>query len=158
MENSGATVIFDEKTAEAIEEGKNRITLLQAEEARLRKLLGVLQVDISKAEAAISEKQELESKLAENIEHFRSKLEGLQEQILDDEKKFTAAREEHEQAVKEAEKTFAEVVERERAVAMREEFVSVKEETLARNWNELVAAKEELETRKTNLQRALESL
>lgn len=158
MDNAGATVVLDAKTTAAIEEGKNRVTLLQAEEARLRKLVGVLQVDISKLEATISEKQELEATLAESIENFRTKLEGLQEQILDDEKKFHAARKEHEDTVKNAEKTLAEVVERERAVTLKEEVLEVKEETFARNWSELLAAKEELETKKTKLHQALQGL
>ena len=44
VDNSGPTIIFDAKTAEAIEAGKNRITLLQAEELRYNKLLGELEV------------------------------------------------------------------------------------------------------------------
>lgn len=158
MENSGATVIFDAKTAEAIEEGKNRVTLLQSEEARLRKLIGVLQSDISKLEAAISDKQGLDEELVGTIDVSRSRLKELQEEILYKEAKFNALREESEKITKEIEVTTAEITERERALTLKEEVLAAKEEALNLSWSELNTAKEELETKKTKLHQVLQSL
>jgi hypothetical protein len=56
IDNSGPSFVFDEKTTQTIEEGKNRITLLQVEELRLNKLNGTLESQIITLEADIAYK------------------------------------------------------------------------------------------------------
>lgn len=57
VDNSGTTVVLDAKTAQAIEEGKNRITLLQVEELRLKNLKKDLEQQVIKLEADIDYKE-----------------------------------------------------------------------------------------------------
>jgi len=56
VDNSGTTVVFDAKTTQAIEEGKNRITMLQVEELRLKNLKKELEQQIISLEADIDYK------------------------------------------------------------------------------------------------------
>lgn len=54
VDNSGNTYVFTAETTQAIEEGKNRITLLQVEELRLNKLKGTLEQEIITLEASLN--------------------------------------------------------------------------------------------------------
>ncbi len=57
VDNSGPSVVFDAKTTQAIEEGKNRITMLQVEELRLKNLKKELEQQIISLEADIDYKE-----------------------------------------------------------------------------------------------------
>ncbi len=81
VDNSGTTVVFDAKTTQAIEEGKNRITLLQVEELRLKNLKKDLEQQVIKLEADIDYKENRLVTLAYNIEGKEQELELLKEQV-----------------------------------------------------------------------------
>lgn len=67
VDNSGPVFTFGEKTVQAIEEGKNRVTLLQVEELRLNKLKKSLEADLIKLEAELVSKSSLLSSKEEEL-------------------------------------------------------------------------------------------
>jgi hypothetical protein len=81
VDNSGTTVVLDAKTTQAIEEGKNRITLLQVEELRLKNLKKGLEAEIIKLEADIDYKEDKVVELGGIIEDTEKELELLKEQV-----------------------------------------------------------------------------
>ncbi len=81
VDNSGASFVFDAKTTQAIEEGKNRITLLQVEELRLSKLKQTLEGQIIKLEADIDYKEKKVSKLDEEVSTLEVSIEEAVKQL-----------------------------------------------------------------------------
>lgn len=81
VDNSGTTVVLDEKTTQAIEEGKNRITLLQVEELRLKNLKKGLEVEIINLEADIDYKKETQCELTAQIVLAKQELKLLVGQV-----------------------------------------------------------------------------
>lgn len=87
IDNSGPSFVFDSKTTEAIEEGKNRVTLLQVEELRLNKLKKNLEAEVIKLEGDLVYK----TKLVESKEKELADLEvSIHESVkqLNDANKF----------------------------------------------------------------------
>lgn len=82
VDNSGTTVVLDKKTTQAIEEGKNRITLLQVEELRLKNLKKELEQQIIKLEADIDYKEGKLVELGSMLEVQGKELELLKEQVF----------------------------------------------------------------------------
>lgn len=124
VDNSGPTVVFDAKTNEAIEAGKNRITLLQAEELRYNRLLSDLKAGIVTAEASLADKTKQVELLDEDIASLQKEIveaTGLLEEVKAKHKVFTG----------EIETKTAELTEREAAVAEREAKVAKEESRLA---------------------------
>jgi chromosome segregation ATPase len=81
VDNSGTTVVLDAKTTQAIEEGKNRITMLQVEELRLKNLKKGLEAEIIKLEADIDYKGETQCELTGQIVLARQELKLLVGQV-----------------------------------------------------------------------------
>lgn len=81
VDNSGTTVVLDAKTTQAIEEGKNRITLLQVEELRLKNLKKDLEQQIIKLEADIDYKEDRVMELGSILDEHEKELKVLQEQV-----------------------------------------------------------------------------
>jgi len=113
VDNSGTTVVLDAKTAQAIEEGKNRITMLQVEELRLKNLRKDLEQQIIKLEADIDYKEGKVVELGSILNVQGKEFELLKEQVA-----LLA----NEQA-----DLLAEVNKREEAVQARETAVHEKE-------------------------------
>lgn len=81
VDNSGTTVVLDAKTTQAIEEGKNRITMLQVEELRLKNLKKDLEQQIIKLEADIDYKEGKVVELGAILEETGNELKFLEEQV-----------------------------------------------------------------------------
>jgi len=78
----GTTVVLDAKTTQAIEEGKNRITMLQVEELRLKNLKKSLEAEIIALEADIDYKEDKVMELGSIIDEHEKELAQLKEQIV----------------------------------------------------------------------------
>lgn len=81
VDNSGSTVVLDAKTSQAIDEGKNRITMLQVEELRLKNLKKSLEAEIINLEADIDYKENKLVELGSMLDVQSKELELLEEQI-----------------------------------------------------------------------------
>ncbi len=81
VDNSGTTVVLDAKTTQAIEEGKNRITLLQVEELRLKNLKKDLEQQIIKLEADIDYKEGKLVELGSMLDVQGKEFDLLKEQV-----------------------------------------------------------------------------
>lgn len=81
VDNSGTTVVLDAKTTQAIEEGKNRITMLQVEELRLKNLKKSLESEIISLEADIDYKENKVVQLGSIIEHSEKELNSLKQEV-----------------------------------------------------------------------------
>lgn len=93
VDNSGTTVVLDTKTTQAIEEGKNRITLLQVEELRLKNLKKDLEQQIIKLEADIDYKESKVVELGSILDEAGAELEFLNQdlEITEDRRKTILA-------------------------------------------------------------------
>jgi len=138
VENNGETIIFDQKTTEAIEAGKNRITLLQTEELRYNKLITELKAQVISVDNELADKtKRFESVVAElnilvtEVEDERILLESItQEHLI-----VTSVMKEHELVLTTREE---EVLERERTctdiekqVSKRDASITIRENTVA---------------------------
>ena len=83
IDNSGATLIFDDKTTTAIEAGKNRLTLLQAEELRLGKLNHALEAQLIKLTNEIASKEKTNANLVEDCTTLQGLISEKKQECLD---------------------------------------------------------------------------
>jgi chromosome segregation ATPase len=81
IDNSGATVVLDSKSKEAIESVANRITVMESEVARLTKLRASLEGDVRKLEGEIAYKNEMLNTYEDAAEATRNKLTDLEEDV-----------------------------------------------------------------------------
>ncbi len=75
-------MVFDAKTVTAIEAGKNRITLLQAEELRLNKLNQSLEARLITLTNDIASKEKTEQELTKSIETLQAELTVVDDQLV----------------------------------------------------------------------------
>ncbi len=83
VDNSGPTVVFDAKTNQAIEEGKNRVTMLQVEELRLKNLKKALEADIINLEADIVYKEDKLVDLRSTLEETEKECQMAQTRLTE---------------------------------------------------------------------------
>jgi len=81
--NEGQTVVFDSKTKEAIEVGKNKITLLAVEELRMKKLKGSLESEIIKLEADIDYKEDRVVELGNVLKETEKEVASLRDVLAE---------------------------------------------------------------------------
>jgi chromosome segregation ATPase len=81
IDNSGATVVLDSKSKEAIESVANRITVMESEVSRLTKLRSSLEGDVRKLEGEIAYKNEMLNTYEDAVEATRKKLTDLEEDV-----------------------------------------------------------------------------
>jgi chromosome segregation ATPase len=81
--NEGQTFVFDSKTKEAIEAGKNKITLLAVEELRLKKLKGSLESEIIKLEADIKYKEDRVVELGNVLKETEKEVASLRDVLAE---------------------------------------------------------------------------
>jgi chromosome segregation ATPase len=158
VDNSGTTVVLDAKTTQAIEEGKNRITLLQVEELRLKNLKKDLEQQIIKLEADIDYK---EGKVAE----ISGRLD-----ILDEQEIATASRlaelihdeEKHKAEIKveksRLEKLEAELTDKEKTLNAQQVKLNDLIETTQKDWAIAEKAKDIAEEKIKKIDAFLKSL
>jgi len=117
IDNSGATVVLDSKSKEAIESVANRITVMESEVSRLTKLRASLEGDVRKLEGEIAYKNEMLNTYEDAVVSTRDSLKKLEEQVRD-----------HEESVAQQTKDLKDradiVVRRENEVTKREQDVS----------------------------------
>ncbi len=116
VDNSGTTVVLDKKTTQAIEEGKNRITLLQVEELRLKNLKKGMEAEIIKLEADIDYKKDVVNKLNLSVTAAQNNLTEVVEQV--------------NEAIDQRDKILKELKTREESVQAQETALHEKELTL----------------------------
>lgn len=83
VDNSGTTVVLDAKTTQAIEEGKNRITMLQVEELRLKNLKKGLEAEIISLEADIDYKEDKIVDLSNTLEQTEKECQMAQTRLTE---------------------------------------------------------------------------
>jgi len=158
IDNSGPSIVFDAKTTQAIEEGKNRITLLLVEESRLTKLRASLLSDIAKLEAERTDKTKQEALLAASVEGKREQIDTLDQSIAD-----------LQQTARDIEADLntrtSEIEEREADIKEREKELKEQENTLSENLSEVNRIRQELDKetldikeKKANIEELLKTL
>lgn len=154
IDNSSSTFVFDEKTKEAIEEGKNRITLLSLEETRLTKLKGSLLAEIARLEADIADKEKRDGSLLNSIEEKKKLTDEAGKALLNLESKIDQKSKDLDIKEREASQKEVSLAERERDVAKKEEVLSLNLKEVDAIKEQLIKEKELLEEKK----KAIESL
>jgi hypothetical protein len=145
IDNSGATFVFDEKSTQAIEEAKNRLTLLAVEELRLKKLVSGLTSEIVKLEGEMAYKQsEVDAKMA-TVATLEEKVATLTETVADLEDKADSF-----QAVYEEKHAFLE--EKENAAIDKQRELELWEEELTRKADALLEDTQLYESNAAELQ------
>lgn len=138
IDNSGPSFVFDSKTTEAIEEGKNRVTLLQVEELRLNKLKKNLEAEVIKLEGDLTYKTKL-------VEGKEKELADLEVSIHESVKQLNATNKFHGETKKDIETRIRAVELVETNIRDKEKELNDKEEAL----NERESALKELESNAT---------
>lgn len=136
VDNSGPVVVFDKKTTEAIEAGKNQITLLQVEEQRLGKL-------VREHEAQLI-------KMGTDIEYKTTTLSVLDSSIEEQNKRLLAVGSEADKA-----QALAETINREldaRVAIVQDQETQVREKTTELNKREKALDKKEADLKEKEAQ------
>lgn len=138
VENNGETIIFDQKTIEAIEAGKNRITLLQTEELRYNKLITELKAQVISVDNELADKtQQLEAVVEEldimvkEVDTEKILLESINEEkliVADVMKSHELVLTKREEEVLERERTCTDI---ENQVSVRDGYITMRENTVA---------------------------
>lgn len=156
IENSGPSVVFDAKTQEAIEAGKNRVTLLEVETLRLSKLKKVLEGDIVKLEADLVYKtgkaEETEVRLDTLLKEVKIADEKLSEMNSKIENDAMLLAIQH----KNVEKREAELTTRLKELQEQATEMAALKDKLTADTTALLADKKDLEDRKEKLQSVLD--
>ena len=130
VDNSGATYVFDANTTQAIEEGKNRITLLQVEELRLSNLKSSLESQIVTAENSLTYKTEQLEKLTTEVETTRIKLEEVTAAVAGKQVEYNDLVKKIQDRIAALEVVETQITDREQAVSERETAVTERENQL----------------------------
>ncbi len=158
VDNSGTTVVLDAKATQAIEEGKNRITMLQVEELRLKNLKKSLEAEIIALEADIKYKETLVAEVTGRLD------------ILDEQEKNTASRLAeliHDEAERKAEaeaekarleKLEAELTEREKTLNAQQAKLNDLIERTQKDWAAVEKAKDIVAEKREKIDAFLKSL
>lgn len=132
IDNSGPSIVFDAKTTQAIEEGKNRVTLLQVEELRLAKLNKALEGQIIKLEGDIAYKEGLYTKAEEALAEMEINLFNATEQLNSINKLYSDTKDKVEQLTVDLE-------ERELVCTNKEKELKTREARVAKDEADIVA-------------------
>lgn len=158
VDNSGTVIVFDEKTTQAIEEGKNRVTLLQVEELRLKKLKKSLETEVIKLEADINAKNlQLES-LEEAVDTFDLSFKEKQKQLASLENKIVTLTSESKSKEDALQLHETAVHEKELSVNAKEAEVNSLNERVQREWGIAEKAKAEAEDKVRRIDYFIKSL
>jgi len=130
VDNSGATYVFDANTTQAIEEGKNRITLLQVEELRLSNLKSSLESQIITAENSLTYKTEQLDKLTVEVETTNIKLSDLNDAVAGKQSEYDNLVKTIQDRTASLEVLETQITDREQAIMERENAVTVREQKL----------------------------
>lgn len=137
IDNSGPSFTFDANTTQAIEEGKNRITLLQIEELRLSKLKGTLEAELIRMENDLSVKTDSFAVKTEEMDNLEVSIFDATSQLNATNKLFADIK--------------ADIEVRTKAIIDREEFCRIKEKDLEDLEKELLEAKNNLTKAQSNI-------
>ena len=158
LQNSGPTYVYDAKTAEAIENAKNKLTLMDAETLRLAKLKKTLEGEIVRLEADIAYKVELNKEADKKALQDKEDAKKLQATLKDIEKHLYLVNKEFDIKTEAMQAREAEVAKREAAVFEREQVVEKAEKQVKDEIKHVQNEHQVLEEKKAKLAKAISEL
>lgn len=158
VDNSGPTFVFGEKTKEAIEEGKNRVTLLQVEEQRLGKLKRTLESDIVKLEADIEYKKSLQKTAIETLDKLDVTHKTMWDSVEQANKQLDEINLEIEGRIRAIEEREMNCSEREKDILAREESLDERFYVLNKQENAIKSDQLVIDEKKSKLEQLIKEL
>ena len=130
IDNSSTSIVLDPKSQAAIDAVRDRITLLESENARLTKLKSNLDADVRKTEADLSYKADLLMDIETKMENASSKLDAIIAIEVDSTNTYNEMNEKIVVMQRDMDEQAASLTERERKINAREFAVDARTEIL----------------------------
>lgn len=158
VDNSGPAVVFSQKTKEAIEEGKNRVTLLQVEELRLTKLKNSLEADLIKLEGDIVYKNKLVSDKEKELSDLEISLNESIKQLNAANEFYSETKVDTESRLKVVEIAEVSLKEKEKSLNVKEKAIDKREAELKVSESKATATMNEINEKKAKIDALLKTL
>jgi len=132
VSSSGESIVFDSKTQKAIDEGKNRVTMLSAETVRLHDLKVDLEGQIVRLNNEIVEKTAIQNELKKDIESATKQKQTLVDEVNELIRQRDILKEESKEEKAKLAESISIVEERKQSLEKRETELNKKESDLVK--------------------------